>query len=128
MWITLGTILYFFSIFITFFLLKYWISFFYKKRYFKLILVDTLLVSIYIILGSSLFEITNDIRINTILGVLIWLIIPYLYAFIKPKILRKYFDWEVGIYYPITEFFVIIVGYILSSLLLIALLRVNIFI
>lgn len=42
-------------------------------------------------------------------------IIPYIYTFVKVRILRKYFDWEVGVYYPITEFLVIITGSVIGT-------------
>lgn len=110
-------IIIFLSSFIVFFFVKYIVTLFYTKRYYKVILVDSLIASFYILSVLWVERYYNEDIPNVLRILLFWFIIPYVYAFVKPKILRRYYDWEVGMYYPIMEFFTIII-WVLGSMLL----------
>lgn len=116
----MSTMIIFLSIFIAFFMLKYISTFLYQERYIKIIAIDSLLISLYWVVIWFLWTFMdneNDVIWGVLWGLSFFVIIPYIYAFIKPKILRKYFNWEVWMYYPITEFLVIILGYFITSVL-----------
>ncbi len=100
--------------FITFLSLKYLTTFLYKSRYLSVIIIDSLIVTFYIVSIALLEKYINDAKPDAIRILLFFFIIPSIYAFIKPKILRKYYNWEVWMYYPITEFLVISIGFLIS--------------
>lgn len=104
-------------IFIIFFPIKYATTFLYENRYLKIIIIDTAILAIYPLIASIFIYLFN-VKEDIIIILLFWFILPYLYAFIKPKILRRYFNWEVGMYYPITEFLTLFLWYIISSQLI----------